>query len=146
MAPSGRAIHYAAAAWAVLFAAPHLWWALGVPAGFPGGLASHELMMTTWRLYFDVAVVGLSVLAVGVALAPIYRWGDAIPLRVLRTMAWAASFLLTLRGIAGLIADGLSDPVWWPTFLVGGLLFGAIAFSLRRSPPQNLKPNAFDQP
>jgi hypothetical protein len=26
----------------------------------------------------------------------------------------------------GLIADGVSDPVWWPTFLVGGILFGAI--------------------
>lgn len=112
----------------MLFAAPHVWWALGVPAGCPGGRAGHELMMTTWRLYFDVGVIGLSVLAFFVALAPIRPWGDAIPRGVLRAMSSVASFLLTLRGVAGLIADGVSDLVWWPTFLVGGLLFGAIAF------------------
>ncbi len=123
-----RAIRYAATAWAVLFAAPHLWWALGVPAGCPGGRAGHELMMTTWRFYFDVAVVGLSVLAAFVALAPIRPWGDAIPRRILRGMSWAAAGILTLRGVAGLIADGVSDLVWWPTFLLGGLLFGATAF------------------
>jgi thiosulfate dehydrogenase [quinone] large subunit len=124
---SREAIHHAAAAWAVLFAAPHLWWALGVPAGFPGGRAGHELMMTTWRYYFDVGVVGLSVLAVVVALAPIRPWGEAIPRALLRALAWAACFLLSLRGVAGLIADGTSDLVWWPTFLAGGLLFGAVA-------------------
>jgi thiosulfate dehydrogenase (quinone) large subunit len=126
----GASIHYAAAAWAALFAAPHLWWALGVPAGFPGGRAGHELMMTTWRFKYDVAVIGSSVLAIVVALAPIRPWGDAVPRPVLRVMAVAASFMLTLRGVAGLIADGASDLVWWPTFLIGGLLFGAVALSL----------------
>jgi thiosulfate dehydrogenase (quinone) large subunit len=121
-------IHYAAAAWAVLFAAPHAWWALGVPAGFPGGAAGHTLLMTTWRFYFDVAVVGLSILAVFVALVPVQHWGDRFPRGTLRAMACAASLLLSVRGVAGLIADGVSDLVWWPTFLVGGLLFGATAF------------------
>jgi thiosulfate dehydrogenase [quinone] large subunit len=124
-------IYYAAAAWAVLFAAPHLWWALGVPAGFPGGPAGHELMMTTWRLYFDAAVVGLSVLAIFVALAPIQKWSQRIPRGILRSMACAAAFLLCLRGVLGLVADGRSDLVWWPTFLIGGLLFGAIALQPR---------------
>lgn len=127
-----RAIRYLATAWAVLFAAPHLWWALGVPAGFPGGPAGHELMMNTWRLYFDVAVVLLSVLAAFVALAPIRPWGDAIPRRVLRGMSCTAAGILILRGVAGLIADGASDLVWWPTFLLGGLLFGATAFAPAR--------------
>jgi hypothetical protein len=62
----GRWINYAACVWALLFAAPHVWWALGFPAGFPGGLArgraNHELMMSTWRYYFDVAVIFLSLL------------------------------------------------------------------------------------
>jgi len=58
-APPRKAIHYTAAAWALVFAAPHTWWALG----------------------------------------------------------------------AGLVADGSSDLVWWPIFLAGGLLFGAVAFS-----------------
>jgi uncharacterized membrane protein YphA (DoxX/SURF4 family) len=129
---SARSIHYAAAAWAVLFAAPHVWWALGVPAGMPGGRASHELLMTSWRYYFDLVVIGLSVLAFIVAIAPIRAWGRPIPRWVLRTMAWIACVMLGLRGIAGLVADGISDPIWWPMFLAGGILFGAIAVRLVR--------------
>ena len=122
-----RWVHYAACVWAVVFAAPHVWWALGVPAGFPGGPANHELMMTTWRCYYDVLVIVLSVIAILVALAPIQRWGDRVSRRIMRTMAWVAAAMLTLRGVAGLIADGLSDLVWWPLFLAGGL-FGGIAW------------------
>jgi uncharacterized membrane protein YphA (DoxX/SURF4 family) len=130
VSPSARWIHYAAAAWAVLFAAPHVWWALGVPAGMPGGRASHELLMTTWRYYFDLVVIGLSVLAVFVAIAPIRAY--PIPRWGLRAMAWIACIMLGLRGIAGLVADGISDPIWWPMFLAGGILFGAVAARLVR--------------
>ena len=91
-------------------------------------------MMSTWRYYFDVFVIVLGVLAVFVALAPIQRWGEAIPRWITRTMSWVAFAMLALRGVAGLIADGSTDPVWWPTFLVGGLLFGAIAWAPARSP------------
>ncbi|MGH7731202.1 MAG: hypothetical protein ACRENJ_08140 [Candidatus Eiseniibacteriota bacterium] len=122
-----RWVHHAAAAWAVLFAAPHTWWALGVPVGFPGGPANHALMMTTWRYSSDLVVIGLSVLAVGVALAPIQRWGAVVPRGLLRGMAWTASGMLGLRGVAGLVVDGTRDLVWWPTFLLGGLVFGAVA-------------------
>jgi hypothetical protein len=60
-----RWISYSASAWAVLFAAPHTWWALGISAGFPGGEANHQLMMTSaWRYVFDVVVILLSVTAV----------------------------------------------------------------------------------
>jgi hypothetical protein len=131
-AAPGRWLHYAAACWAVLFAAPHVWWALGISFGMPGGPASHELMMTTWRYYFDILVIILSALAVLVALALVQAWGAKFPRRLLRALAVTASFLLTLRGVAGLIADGASDPVWWPTFLVGGLLFSAIAWKSRQ--------------
>ena len=123
-----RWVHYAASAWAVIFAAPHVWWALGVSAGFPGGPANHRLLMTTWRYHYDVVVIALSVLALLVALAPIQRWGDRVPQRVIRTMAWVAGAMLTLRGVAGLIVDGFSDLVWSPLFLVGGLLFDTIAW------------------
>jgi hypothetical protein len=130
-----RWINYAAGLWALLFAAPHVWWALGFPFGFPGGLArgqaNHQLMMTTWRYYFDVAVIFLSLLAIFVALAPIRTWGRNIPRWILRTMAWIASAILTLRGVAGLVVDGTRDPVWWPTFLLGGILFGCVAWVAR---------------
>lgn len=128
-----RWIHYAASAWAVLFAAPHVWWALGVPAGFPGGRANHQLMMTTWRYNYDLVVIALCVIAVFVALAPVQPWGKKVPRRLHRAMAWVACAMLTVRGVAGLIVDGASDPVWWPTFLTGGILFGAVAW-VARSP------------
>jgi hypothetical protein len=122
-----RWINYAACVWALLFAAPHIWWALGFPAGIPGGAESHRLMMTTWRYYFDVGVIFLCFLAVFVALAPVRPWGGTIPRWVLLTMAWIASAVLMLRGVAGLVVDGSRDPVWWPTFLAGGILFACVA-------------------
>ena len=64
-----RWISYAACAWAVLFAAPHAWWALGIPYGFPGGEANHQLMMSSaWRYIYDVIVVVLSVVAILISL------------------------------------------------------------------------------
>jgi len=126
--PVTRWVHYTAAVWSVLFAAPHVWWALGVPAGMPGGRASHELLVTTWRYYFDLAVIFLCVLAFGVALAPVHRWGAWLPRRLQRGMAYTASAMLGLRGLAGMIVNGRSDPIWWPIFLTGGLLFGGVAY------------------
>jgi hypothetical protein len=128
-APRTRWINYAACAWAVLFAAPHVWWALGIPAGMPGGERSHRLMMTSlWRYLFDLAVVALCIAAVYVALALRRPRGWMV-----RTAAWVACAMLTLRGIAGGIVDGASDPVWWPAFMTGGLLFAAVASLARRS-------------
>jgi len=49
----------------------------------------------------------------------------------LRTAAWIACGMLSLRGVAGMVVDGSSDLIWWPTFLTGGLLFGAVAWSSR---------------
>jgi hypothetical protein len=122
-APRTRWIHYAACAWAVLFAAPHVWWALGIPAGFPGGERNHRLMMSSlWRYLFDAAVVALCGIAIWVALALRRPRGWMV-----RTAAWVACAMLTLRGLAGGVVDGASDLVWWPTFTIGGLLFAAVA-------------------
>jgi hypothetical protein len=130
---AGRLIGYAACVWAVLFAAPHTLWALGIAAGFPGGAANHELMMSSaWRYIFDVIVILLSVTAVLVALT-LMRPADQVTRRwIPQTAAWIACGMLSLRGLAGLAVDGTSDPVWWPTFLVGGILFGAVAWLARR--------------
>lgn len=128
-----RGISYAVCAWAMLFAAPHIWWALGVRFGFPGGDSSYDVFMgATWRVVFNLFVIALSVLTIVIAVTlqrPLAgvkrRW---IPL----TAAWIGAGLLLLRGVAGMIADGLEDPVWWPTFLMGGILLGAMAWSARR--------------
>ena len=124
-------INYIACLWGLAFAAPHVWWALGVPFGFPGGPANHRLLMTTWRYFFDLFVILLSLTAATLAIALARPDGRAIPRRVLRTSAWIACGMLSLRGVAGLVHDRLSDPVWNPTFVVGGILFGCVAWLSR---------------
>jgi hypothetical protein len=83
-------------------------------------------MTSWWRYLYDVLVILLSLLGAVVALA--LRPGHARLRRVCRALAWIAAGLLTLRGVAGLIVDGRADPIWWPTFLAGGLLFGRVAW------------------
>jgi hypothetical protein len=95
-------------------------------------------MASWWRYLYDVVVVLLSVLGAVVALG-LRPPGHTKLHRVFKVLAWIAAGLLTLRGVAGLIVDGRGDPVWWPTFLAGGLLFGSVAL-LSRSP--DVHPNA----
>ena len=130
--PAGRWVDVAAVAWAVLFAAPHMWWALGVTAGFPGGEESYtRFMSSTWRFVSDLLVVALSLLAALVVVA-LARPAGRTPRRWLpQTMAWIACGMLSLRGLAGLVVDGTSDLIWWPTFLLGGVLFGVVAWRAR---------------
>jgi len=127
-----QAITYAACIWSFAFAAPHIWWALGIPAGFPGGEANHRLMMTSaWRYAYDVVVILLSFLAVVVPLALLKPPSRGARGWMPRAAAWIACGMLSLRGVAGLVVDGAADPVWWPTFLLGGILFGAVAWLAR---------------
>jgi hypothetical protein len=128
-----RWISYAACVWAVAFAAPHTWWALGIPAGFPGGEDSYRLFMSsTWRVVYDVVVILLSVLACVIALTLLKPPARIVRRWIPHTAAWIACGMLSLRGVAGMIVDGASDPVWWPTFLLGGILFGLVAWFARR--------------
>jgi lipopolysaccharide export LptBFGC system permease protein LptF len=83
-------------------------------------------MTTWWRYAYDVVVILLSVLGAVVALT-LLRPGHARLRRGFTALAWIAAGLLTLRGVAGLVVDGTADPIWWPTFLAGGLLFGGVA-------------------
>ena len=127
-----RWMGFAACAWAVLFGAPHAWWALGIPAGFPGGEASyHRFMGSTWRYLYDVAVVVLSGVGVWVAWRLMRPPARGARRWIARTAAWAAAVMLTLRGVAGMVVDGAADPVWWPAFLAGGFLFGGVAMLSR---------------
>ena len=126
---SRRWITYAACAWSLLFAAPHIWWALGISAGFPGGEAKYRFFMSsTWRYVYDLVVIGLSLLAVLVAWTLLRSSHRSIWRRLAHIAAWIACGMLTLRGVAGFIHDGLEDLVWNPTFFTGGILFGAVAW------------------
>ena len=133
-------VGYATCVWAALFGAPHIWWALGNPFAFPGGEASYQVFMSaTWRIVFDWVVVLLSFIGFGVALALVRPWGRTIPQWPLNAAAWTASAILTVRGVAGLVVDGLTDledpsrPVWTVGFVVGGLLFGSVAWQAHRA-------------
>ena len=131
-----RWVTYAACVWAVLFGAPHVWWALGVSWGFPGGEASYRIFMSAaWRIAFDMAVIAMSVLALAIAVTLRRPPETVVRRRVPYVFAWVACVILSLRGLAGMVVDGTSDPVWWPAFLLGGLLFGAVAFLGRRPNP-----------
>jgi hypothetical protein len=126
-----RWLNYAACLWALGFATPHVWWALGSSVGFPGGPASHRLLMESgWRYAFDLVVIAMSLLGAVVACGLGAR-RFAKQQKIFKGMAWTAAALLVLRGVAGLVVDRQSDPIWWPTFLTGGLLFGAVAFTSR---------------
>jgi hypothetical protein len=62
----------------VLFGAPHLWWALGVRTGFPGGDESYESFMgRAWRYAFEVLVVLLSAVMEGRSAVPLIRRAGA---------------------------------------------------------------------
>jgi hypothetical protein len=127
-----RGIALAACAWTVLFAAPHTWWALGITAGFPGGEDGYnQFMSSTWRYMYDVIVVLLSVTGMLVVVA-LARAPEQTPRRWLpHSLAWFACGLLSLRGVAGLVVDGTADLIWWPTFLLGGVLYGLVAWFAR---------------
>jgi len=128
-----RWISYAACVWAVVFAAPHIWWALGIPAGFPGGEDSYRFFMSSsWRVVFDLVVIVLSILAFLIVLALLKPPAQTVRRWVPHTAAWIACVALSFRGVAGMIVDGTSDPFWWPMFLLGGILFGLVAWFARR--------------
>ena len=128
-----RWLTHAICAWTILFAAPHIWWALGISAGFPGGKASYDFFMgSTWRYIFDLVVIALSALTFVIALV-LLRPPDQVRRRwIPLTVAWIGAAMLSLRGVAGMVVDGVSDPIWWPTFLVGGVLLGAVSWSAQR--------------
>jgi hypothetical protein len=86
------------------------------------------MMTSSWRYAYDLVVVLLSVVAGVLAILLLRPSTHSTADRFLRAMAWIACALLGLRGVAGLVADGISDLVWSPTFLIGGILFGLVAW------------------
>jgi hypothetical protein len=89
------------------------------------------MMTSAWRYLYDVIVILLCVIALLVSLA-LLRPPDTVTRRwIPQTAAWIACGMLSARGMAGLVIDGVSDPVWWPTFLVGGISFGTVAWLAR---------------
>jgi GNAT superfamily N-acetyltransferase len=96
--------------------------------GFPGGEASYrQFMESPWLRLYNLAVIGLCIVAVILTTKLLGAAREERGRPVIRAAVWVGSAILLVRAVAGLVVDGASDPVWWPTFLVGGLLFGSVA-------------------
>jgi hypothetical protein len=133
---------YAAAAWALLFAALSFYWAAGGRLGVDtlarpirerATARDPDFMRIVW------ATGVLKVVAALLALALVHPWGRSIPRRMLLVAGWAAGAVLVLYGGMGMVGAGLaelgvteaSDPetvrwylfLWEPVWLVGGALF-----------------------
>ncbi len=137
----GPWVAYAAAIWALVFAAFHIVWAAG---WYPLLDAEQARVMfaTPWKWAYDVVVAGMCIIAVPVALAPVRSWGQRVPQRLNYVLAWIGSALLILRSVASLLQAGylaatdrfrfVDMGVWEPWFYLGAILFGLSTWRSRR--------------
>lgn len=132
-----------ACVWALLFAAPHFYWAAGGRWGLGAQAAAADQALQqrwffTYNLLVGVLSVGGAVLAV--ALARPHREGPVR--RLLRAAAWVACGVLALRGAVGVaalsldVATGALDSplvlvLMEPWFVLGGIAFGGLAATSR---------------
>ena len=136
---------YAASAWALMFAAVHLYWALGGTVGLPKGIS---VDMNPALFVIDVLAVPLCVVGALLALSLVRPWGWLFPRRLLLASAWAVCALLIVHSAptlveGGLVVTGLHDAelsvldrwslfVYEPWFFMGGVLYGAAAWGYGR--------------
>jgi Protein of unknown function (DUF3995) len=120
---------YAAFVWSILFALIHIYWAFGGTALLEGKSMNGVLYV------INIIAIFLSVVAAVVALAFLQKWGKDVPSGLFLTAAWIASGLLGLRGGMGIIQNIITTDdipllliIVEPFFLLGGILFGTMAF------------------
>jgi Protein of unknown function (DUF3995) len=146
---------YAAAAWALLFAAMSFFWALGGTLGLDtlGNEIEREARAREPDAIALVWVTGLlKVVGAGLALALVMPWGRRLPRRLLLPAAWAVGLLLLAYALANFVQHGLMKAevidtpealgssaatwhlvFWDPFWLLGGVLFTAAAWRYGRA-------------
>lgn len=136
---------YAACAWALVFAAVHLYWGLGGTAGLPPGLS---LFDNTALFVIDLVAIPLCVIGALLALALVRTWGKRFPRWMLLSAAWGASALFVAHAVPTVIdvvvlalgqrteelapIERLSLFLYEPYWLLGGILFGVAAWHCMR--------------
>jgi hypothetical protein len=137
-------VSYAAAAWAAIFAAFHIIWALG---WYPllDGEGARVAFAVPWKWGYNLVVAATCVIAVPIALAPVTAWGQRLPRRLVYRTAWVGSALLNLRLLATVVQTVYLLVVgrfrlslvghwdWW--FVIGAILFTASTWRSRLEGP-----------
>lgn len=120
---------YAAFVWSTLFGLIHIYWAAGGTLGFEGRTMSEVLFI------INLIAIVLCIIAAFTALALVQAWGRRFPSWLLLTLAWGACVVLGLRGSVGIIQSLLESEslsllliIVEPFFLLGGILYGLLAF------------------
>lgn len=120
---------YAAFVWSTLFGLIHIYWAAGGTLGFEGKTMGKALFI------INLVAIALCIIAAFTALALVQAWGRRFPSSLLLTSAWGACVVLGLRGCVGIIQSLLDSEslsllliIVEPFFLLGGILYGLLAF------------------
>ena len=101
--------------------------------------AADEAFAQPWFFAYNLLTGVLAIAGAATAVILARRGRDRWHVRVVRSAAWVAGAVLVLRGAVGVTALGtqlatetMDSPLMLvaiePWFLVGGLLFGALAF------------------
>lgn len=134
-----------AGAWSLVFAAPHVYWALGGRAGLGAQAgAADAALRQTWFATYNLAAAGLAVAGALAAFAVVMGWVGVRLRRWLGVATGVAGVALLLRGAVGLLLLGVglfrgtidtTTPTVLlliePWFVAGGLAYAGMARSLR---------------
>ncbi|MFF2020508.1 DUF3995 domain-containing protein [Streptomyces sp. NPDC058171] len=150
-----RAVGAAACLWMVVFAGFHAYWALGGTYGLPPG---ESLTDNTPLFVIDLIAIPLNLGGAALALALVQRWGLRFPRRLLLWGAWGSGVLMVVHALPAMVdlavflAGRREEPLegmerfavllYEPYWMLGGLLFAALAASFQRRTRRPLDPDA----
>lgn len=95
--------------WVLVFIAAHVYWAHGGTYGIGNPDTSIPNDDSLVKRICQILVEAMVVIGTIVPLALYQRWGRRVPHWMLATCCWIGAGILLLRGIAGLVDDGLRD-------------------------------------
>jgi len=143
---TGRWWALLAAAWSVIFAAPHLYWATGGRAGLgTQTAAANAALGRTWFVLYNLAVAALALGGTLVALLITVSRVGARARRRFGAAAGAAGVVLLVRGAVGLAllavgvlrGEGSATPLLLlaiePWFVIGGIAYAGLGRRLLRA-------------
>lgn len=134
--------------WSLVFAAPHFYWAMGGRAGLGAQAAAADAALQQgWFAVYNLAAGCLGILGAVVGAVLATMWGGRRVHRWLLVAATIPCVVLFLRGALGLTLLGASvlsgtfdeqAPLVLlaiePWFVLGGLAFGGMTLSQRKTP------------